>query len=121
MIRGHIRTYFGPVIQRFIQRWRGARAESIPISQIYDRMERLLQKHGYRRSEEQTPREFAQTTASTLAVTVADSNIATTLDKVVDAFYRVRFGGRTLLDEERAGLEESLTRLEISLLDSHAK
>ena len=82
-------------------------------------MERLLQNYGYRRADGQTPREFAQTTASMLAET-AGTNVAMTLDSVVDAFYRVRFGGRTLPDEERVRLEDSLTRLEVSLLETRA-
>ena len=120
IMRTQLRQFLSPLLKSFTARFRGSRRRQADVA-IYDRMERVLRRYGFRRSNEQTPREFANATLQSLPQIPADAGIHTTLGRIVDAFYSVRFGGHTLPEDERIRLEESLTRLELVLLESRAK
>ena len=82
----------------------------------YRRMVRLLDEHGLRRPPNETPREFANRAAESLAArSPDDEDLAAVPVAVVDAFYGIRFGDRILDHESHRNLELRLDALEASL------
>ena len=75
-------------------------------------LERLLALCGLCRREAQTPGEFAADSAGVLAGDPLIAPAAPLLGPIVEAYYRVRFGGPPLSEAERRSLIEQLTRLE---------
>jgi hypothetical protein len=74
---------------------------------------------GLRRPPSETPREFARRAADVLSARAAgDGDVAGLPAAVVDAFYRVRYGGRELSAREVGTLEARLDVLEASLRPS---
>jgi transglutaminase-like putative cysteine protease len=71
---------------------------------FYRRFEKLLARRRLRRLTTQTQREFAAEVASVIGA-------APLLDRVIEAYYRVRFGGRPLDSEEAAAIEKTLEEL----------
>jgi hypothetical protein len=82
---------------------------------FYQRLEQLLARCGLRRAPAQTQREFAASAAATLSEPPLQLSVATLPQQVVEAFYRVRFGGATLQREEIEAIESALARLEAAL------
>lgn len=68
---------------------------------FYERLERLLARRGWRRPPQQTPREFLASLDST-------APWAGPAERIVDAFYRVRFGGARLAPAEADAIESAL-------------
>ncbi len=82
---------------------------------FYDRLERLLARHGFRRQLTQTPLEFALTTGAEL-VAVAELRPAATLPRrIVEAYYRVRYGRHPLDSHELGFVEQHLAELDAAL------
>jgi transglutaminase-like putative cysteine protease len=90
----------------------GPRASS---SEIYGRLERVLAHHGYRRANGQTPYEFALAAGGDLAERAGCSPLAALPRRVVEAFYRVRFGRHPLDSAEAQAVEHALSALERGL------
>jgi transglutaminase-like putative cysteine protease len=90
----------------------GSRASN---SEIYGRLERVLAQHGYRRASGQTPYEFALAAGGDLAERAGCSPLAALPRRVVEAFYRVRFGGHPLDSAEAQAVEHALSALERGL------
>jgi transglutaminase-like putative cysteine protease len=88
------------------------RRRGIPYVEFYARLERLLQRCGLCRRQAQTPWEFAADSAGALAASPLTVAAAPLLAPIVEAYYRVRFGGPPLTEAERQSLAEELTRLE---------
>jgi transglutaminase-like putative cysteine protease len=90
---------------RGLQRRRGPEAAALSSrADFYRRFEKLLARRRYRRLTTQTQREFAAEVASL-------TGAAPLLERVVAAYYRVRFGGRPLDSDEAAAIEKALEEL----------
>ena len=63
---------------------------------FYERLETLLARWGMRRATNETQREFAAAASVALTDGLSQRPIAGLPLEIVDAFYRVRFGGSTL-------------------------
>lgn len=94
-------------------RWRrNAANRSAPRVAFYERFERIAARAGFRREPQQTPLEFAQAVGGQL-FDMPESRIAARAPRqVVEAFYRVRYGGHALAEEEAAVVECALVELE---------
>jgi protein-glutamine gamma-glutamyltransferase len=80
---------------------------------IYNRLARLLKEIGLERTPAETPREFARRASSHLATRDAEAeSISEAPPVVVDAFYRIRFGGDNLSAEALSDLDTRLDALE---------
>jgi len=99
------------------RRWQGARRKRAAVAEIgfYRQLERLLTKAGLTRSRQQTPREFAFSVGGELSDRAETVGVASVPRKVVEAFYRVRFGHRPLDNDEALSVEQSLSQLAESL------
>lgn len=96
---------------------------------FYERLERLLGLAGLVREPHQTQREFVAGAARQLRAAQASdafrpapagdadtaADFAAPLGVLVDRFYAVRFGGRTLDNQEVEAIEQALARLETLL------
>jgi hypothetical protein len=82
---------------------------------FYQRLEQLLARSGLRRAAAQTQREFAAAADAILADGPALQSVAAVPRRIVEAFYRVRFGGSTLDSREVEAIELELARLEAAL------
>jgi transglutaminase-like putative cysteine protease len=85
-----------------------ARSGERPPIPFYERFERLMAKRGLRRQPQATQLEFADEVIASLGPT---SELAAAVAMIVDAFYRVRFGGRALDKEEGSQIERALQTL----------
>ncbi|MBL8825763.1 MAG: DUF3488 domain-containing protein [Planctomycetaceae bacterium] len=105
------------VIARWHQRREAGRIERRQVVEVpvYRQMETILARAGHKRSQQQTPREFAFLVGGELSDSTDTLAVAGVPRKVVDVFYRVRFGGEKLEREEAAALEQSLGQLREAL------
>ncbi len=79
---------------------------------FYRRFERLLQPLGLTRRPGQTPREFGSVAADRLAAVVELPHSSDFATRLIETFYRVRFGRVELATAERESLEGELVALE---------
>ncbi|MBW3600251.1 MAG: transglutaminase domain-containing protein, partial [Planctomycetes bacterium] len=84
---------------------------------FYRRFERLLARRRFRRQSGQTQQEFARHVARRLGTS---HEAAPLLDRVIEAFYRVRFGERPLDAAEAQAIENTLDQLERTLARRHS-
>ncbi len=82
---------------------------------MYDRLERALARRGLVRLAGQTPFEFAVAAGGDLAESIELIPLASLPRRVVEAFYRVRFGARPLDNSEVNAVEHALRTLEEKL------
>ena len=87
---------------------------------FFVRLELLLAKRKLTRSGDQTQREFVQSACGALAELPATRNVAQLPRKIVELFYRVRFGAQTLAAGDRAEIESALTELDAALSQKRA-
>jgi transglutaminase-like putative cysteine protease len=85
-----------------------------PRSQVafYRRLESVLARCGMIRPVSHTQREFAREAETRLVQRMGDERLATIPTRVVEAFYRVRFGGPPLDKQEAEAVEQALVQLE---------
>ena len=83
-----------------------------PRVEFYRRFEVLLARKGLVRGPGQTPREFARLAAATIVGPPAGRTWPAAADRIVDAFYRVRFGGLPLDNPRREAVEHGLVEWE---------
>lgn len=86
-----------------------------PPVDFYVQLEAALKQRNLTRTPEQTPREFIVAACGELAELPATRGVSNLPRKIVEAFYRVRFGGRTLSPAERAEVEQALSQLGAAL------
>jgi transglutaminase-like putative cysteine protease len=99
-----------------LRRLRGANgAHEGPMLEMYRRLEAALARHGYQRHPAQTAYEFALVAGGDLAESIEHRRLSHLPRRVVEAFYRVRFGGRTLDSHEAEAVEHALGELERGL------
>jgi transglutaminase-like putative cysteine protease len=85
--------------------------------EFYRRFEELLARYDFVRLAGQTPRELAALVAQRIGV-YAPAFALSGLQRVVEAFYRVRFGRRPLDNTEEQAIEQALFELEAALQKS---
>ncbi len=113
------------VLLRFVKRislrvWRGWRRQRTahrairarPEIAFYRHFEALLARRGFVRPPCQTQLEFARVAGSQLAGEADLPAAATLARRVVDSFYRVRFGHAPLDSRQAEALEQSLAEIE---------
>ena len=86
-----------------------------PTEEFYLRLERLLTKLSIVRTADQTPRELALAAGGELSELAHTRSAAPLPRRIVDYYYRVRFGNRPLEAEERSEVEQALTALELAM------
>lgn len=77
---------------------------------FYLQLERRLAKRGMRRRPGQTPYEFVDSLRERLTPVAMDA-----ISPIVEAYYRVRFGGAVLSEEAMAGIDDRLLTLQSEL------
>ena len=82
---------------------------------FYDRLERLLRRHRWKRLPGQTQREFSQQVAHWIDTQLHRPAIKNLPGKITEAYYQLRFGGRELTLAERDSIDQALTQLEQAL------
>jgi hypothetical protein len=102
------------------RRWKRRARESIerrPI-EFYERFERILARHGLRRRRQQTPLELALAAGAEMVAVAATRPDATIPRRIVETYYRVRFGGHALDARTQELVEVQLARLSVVLEQS---
>ncbi|HVW37219.1 MAG TPA: transglutaminase domain-containing protein, partial [Pirellulales bacterium] len=87
----------------------GARVE------FYERFEALLARRQWVRAASQTPREFALSLGGQFAESPATRPAAALPRRIVETFYRVRFGGQRLDNSESQAVEQAISDLAAAL------
>jgi hypothetical protein len=95
---------------------RGARAaRGAPTLEIYRRLEAALARQGLIRHPAQTAYEFATSAGGHLAESIEHHRVSHLPRRIVESFYRVRFGHRPLDNLEAVAVEQALADLESAL------
>jgi hypothetical protein len=94
--------------QRLAGRSAAPRRRARPRVEFYRRFEALVARRGLVRAPGQTPREFAVVVAANLRTNA----LADLPGQVVEAFYRVRFGGLPLDNPQQEAVEHGLAEME---------
>ena len=89
------------------------------VTAFYRRLEEVLERYGLTRSPGQTQMEMAAEAGQHLGGANAFSPLAELPRVVVDAYYEVRFGERSLNHEEIVRVQRALDELEAGLVLSH--
>ena len=94
--------------------WLGGwkRDADAPVLEMYRRLEAVLSRTGLVRSPAQTAHEFALAAGGHLAEHVELRGVSHLPRRVVESFYRVRFGRRALDKQEADAVEQALAELE---------
>jgi hypothetical protein len=79
---------------------------------MYRRLEAALARQGLQRHSAQTAYEFAVAAGGHLAESIELNRLSHLPRRVVESFYRVRFGRRTLDNQELDAVEHALRELE---------
>jgi transglutaminase-like putative cysteine protease len=87
--------------------------------EFYARLTRLVAPLGLIRQEGQTQQEFANKIRDQLLQLQQADSIASLPGKIVQVFYRVRFGGASLDTVEQENIEQDLSKLEQALSTNH--
>lgn len=103
-----------PVFRR-LRRWWALRAPGRRGAgrrvEFFEQFESLLARHGMLRLPHQTQREFALASGGQLAESPGTRPVATLPRRVVEAYYRVRFGGRDLDNAELVSVQQAISAL----------
>jgi hypothetical protein len=103
------------VLRRLLRRW--ALARTPRTAPFYHRLVRLLRQHTpLRPNVGQTPREFGAAAREFFQSVPGLTAVAELPGRVVELFYRVRFGGRPLSEPEMHVLDADLNRLAEALV-----
>ncbi|MBL9093793.1 MAG: DUF3488 domain-containing protein [Planctomycetaceae bacterium] len=92
-----------------------ARRPRPPVEEFYRRLEGVLARVSLTRTADQTQREFALAAGGELAELPHTRGAAPLPRRIVDHYYRVRFGNRPLNDSQRADVEHALDELAAAL------
>jgi hypothetical protein len=96
------------------KRWSRGRSSGTPV-EFYARLETLLAEFGLVRRPGQTQHEFALSAGGRLADFPAGQQVAALPRKIVESFYRVRFGRLPLDSGEAEAIEHALASLQSAL------
>ena len=94
---------------------RGKQKHEPPTLEIYRRLEAALARKGFQRHSGQTAREFAVWAGGHMAESIELNRVSHLPRRIVESFYRVRFGGRTLDNREAEAVEHALRELELAM------
>lgn len=83
--------------------------------EVYERLAKLLARHGFRRAPQQTQLEFASAVGRELSRRDGIGSCDRVPLNVTEAFYRIRFGGEELTRAEFQALSTQLLELEAAL------
>ncbi|HEV7224428.1 MAG TPA: transglutaminaseTgpA domain-containing protein [Pirellulales bacterium] len=101
-----------PPLRRWARnRWDRALGRTRAGVRFYQRFEDLLARRQLLRAANQTPREFALSVGGQFAESPATQRAAVLPRRIVEAFYRVRFGGAALDNTELQAVEQALSEL----------
>ena len=87
------------------------------VISFYRRLETILRQNGFVRPSGQTQHEFAVAAAGQMIEIPTRAAVAPIPRKIVEMFYRVRFGGVTLTQTQREEIDAALGQLERALQD----
>ncbi len=113
-----LRFLFRLCWQLFTTQWDKGAHRRGPKVEFYRKFESILAKHGIRRSDQQTPSEFAASVTDRLSHNGSNESLQEIPGNVVDLFYRVRFGGDRLDTSDMQRLESWLGKLQKNLSKS---
>jgi hypothetical protein len=104
-------------LDRFALQWLGwTPAVGPTVEPFYQRLLQLLAWHrGLEPEPAQTPREFGAAAAQALEARPKSRAVAGLPGWIIELYYRVRFGGRPLADDERHAVEGRLEQLRAGL------
>lgn len=110
-------------LRRRLERWLGPAGWTLSPAfaeetMFFRRLEKLLARRRFRRRDAQTQREFANQVAGELGMTVGE--VGPLLNRLVEFYYRVRFGKRPLDTAEAEAIENTLNQLEQTLAKRHS-
>jgi hypothetical protein len=93
--------------------WLGRKLQAIVNARggFYQEMLSLLASEGLEKPATVTPRQYALAAAELLRQHPATADVATVPVRIVDLFYRVRFGHYPLTDQELHEVDQLLERL----------
>jgi hypothetical protein len=100
-----------PVRRWVRKRWDRTLGRAGARVEFYERFEALLARRQWVRAASQTPREFALSVGGQFAESPATKQAAVLPRRVVEAFYRVRFGGQRLDNSESQAVEQAISDL----------
>jgi transglutaminase-like putative cysteine protease len=104
---------FGGQLRRLVRKRSGKHEP--PSLEMYRRLEAVLARKGFQRPAGQTAHEFAVAAGGQLAESAELNRVSHLPRRIVESFYRVRFGGRTLDNREGEAVELALRELELAL------
>lgn len=82
---------------------------------FYQRLMALLSTQGLERAEAETPREFGARAIAQLTARCGDEQLFDVPRRVIEAFYRVRYGDEAISSDESVELRAGIDRLEQAL------
>lgn len=101
---------------RLLSGWSGGRIQRARrqrrVVAFYERFRKLVARRGHTRRSAATPLEFATGIEKAWQMRTDVDGLVHLPTDLTDAYYRVRYGDRSLSEEELEGLEGSLDRLE---------
>lgn len=104
---------------RLVRRWFVRRLAWVPHTrrrvEFYEQFEALLGRYNMLRTSNQTQREFALAASGHLAESPLTKHVGPVPRRIVDAYYRVRFGERVLAADESQSIQASLGELAAAL------
>ena len=109
-----LRRVGGP-LRRLGLVWSQKRQHEPPTLEMCRRLEAALGRQGIERLAGQTAHEFAVLAGGHLAESIELNGLSHLPRRIVESFYRVRFGGRTLDNREATAVEHALRELELAL------
>jgi hypothetical protein len=86
-----------------------------PQLEVYRRLEAVLRQLGLQRWPTQTPYEFLLVVEPQLAARLGGATVLGTPRRVIDAYYRFRYGDQSLADAEHRRLLDEVAELERTL------
>ena len=101
--------------QRWLARRPAARRRAALRVEFYEQFENLLTRYGMPRMQNQTQREFALATGGHLAESPLTQQAGPLPRRIVEAYYRVRFGRRELDNMELRSVEQAIAELAAAL------
>lgn len=79
---------------------------------FYFKLEKMLSKAGWRREKSDTPREFINRVIADCRTRNVGSEMVSPMSELIDWYYQIRFGGRTLAPQQQQAIGEHLLKVE---------
>ncbi len=107
----------GKLIQSF-RTWRAKRTYKVSVVEFYARFELITARYGRRRRLGETPLEFSRSVETWLKTSPETSQVALFPGRIVEAYYRVFFGGISLGTEQIILLQRQIVQLDCVLANA---